>query len=98
MLPSFDFSTCIDQWILGTTAALTLLRLTWRCTRCSFVRVVLSRPLWWLGARLLAVPDASARYAHFRDQALARWEALLLDGEPDQVKRSLAVRRRPRRR
>ena len=42
------------------------------------VRLLAARPLWWLAARLLAVPDASARYVEFRKKALTKWEDFLL--------------------
>ncbi len=42
------------------------------------VRLLLARPLWWLAARLLSVPDARARYAKFSVKVLAKWEDFLL--------------------
>jgi hypothetical protein len=42
------------------------------------IRLLLARPLWWLAARLLSVPDARDRYAEFRVKALAKWEDFLL--------------------
>ena len=84
MLRSFDFSALAGYWSVGLSVVLATLHLVRMCSRRSFLRIPLARPLWWLAARFLALPDASARYARFRDRAIAKWEALLLGERPDQ--------------
>lgn len=83
MLRLFGSGALTDYCAVGLSAVLVVVRFAIRRRRRPFVRVLLARPLWWLAARLLAVPDAHARYASFRDRALVRWEALLLGEEPD---------------
>jgi len=78
MLRSSDFWVLVIQSVIGVSAWLSARRLVPGRERRPFIRVLFARPLWWLAAWLLAVPDASARYARFRVRALARWETLLL--------------------
>jgi hypothetical protein len=88
MLRPFDFSALAGHWSVGLSVVLATLHLVRMGSRRPFLRLLLARPLWWLAARLLALPDASARYARFRDRAIAKWEALLLGEGPNRVKRS----------
>jgi hypothetical protein len=86
MLRSFYFSSIVDLATIATVLGVRCLALS-RLIRRPIVRVLFARPLWWLAARMLALPDASARYAQFRERAMARWENLLLDEEADQIRR-----------
>jgi hypothetical protein len=47
------------------------------------IRVLLARPLWWLGAWALGAPRTPARYAQFRDEAFSAWEQWLLSAPSD---------------
>jgi len=81
MLRSFDLVALVDRSVVGVAAILGVLRIASWWRRQPVVRLMLARPLWWLAARMLAVPDVDARYPDFRDRVLARWEALLLDDQ-----------------
>jgi hypothetical protein len=78
VLRFFDFIELAS----ASAGATCIIKAVWRILTKSehrvVVRLLLARPLWWLGARLLSVPDARARYAKFRVKALAKWEDLLL--------------------
>jgi hypothetical protein len=69
VLRFFDFIELVS----ASAGATYVIKTAWRV-----VRLLLAKPLWWLAARLLSVPDASARYAKFRIRALAKWEDFLL--------------------
>jgi hypothetical protein len=69
VLRFFDFTMLASASAGATYASKVTLRI---------LRLLLARPLWWLAAHLLAVPDASARYVEFRNKALAKWEDFLL--------------------
>jgi hypothetical protein len=75
MLRSFDVGPLLDPSLFGLSGFLILRRLVRRTERGSFMRVPLARPLWYLGARLLGVPDASTHYQQFRPTPLP-------DGKP----------------
>lgn len=81
MLRSFVFSELSDHWVIALPLALAALQIRRRRSRRPFLRLLLARPLWWLAARLLALPDASAAYARFAERAMATWETLLLSEE-----------------
>jgi hypothetical protein len=83
MLRSFDSSALVAHWPVGLSVVLAALHLIRMGSRRPFLRLLLARPLWWLAARFLAVPSASARYARFCDRAIAKWEALLLGEGPN---------------
>jgi hypothetical protein len=88
MLRSFCLSPVVDSAAIAIAMVLGARRLGFKLIRRPIIRVLLARPLWWLGARMLALPSASAGYAQFRDRAMVRWENLLLDEDADQIKRS----------
>lgn len=86
MLPSFLLTAPIHGWSIGFGAiilVIALKRMFSRRERYVTLRLLLARPLWWLAARMLALPDAEARYKEFGVKALARWEGYLLDNRPD---------------
>lgn len=72
--------------VIGSASALAaviyVVKTVWRTLtrreRRIVVRLLLARPLWWLAARLLSVPDARDRYSKFSVEALAKWEDFLL--------------------
>jgi hypothetical protein len=70
--------------LVGASAsAVYVIKTAWRILARSerriVLRLLLARPLWWLVARLLAVPDAHVRYTKFSVQVMAKWEDFLLD-------------------
>jgi hypothetical protein len=83
MLRSFAFNTLAHHWAIGLPLTPVVLLLLRRRDCRPFMRLLLARPLWWLGARFLGLPDASAGYARFRERAVAKWEALLLGEKPN---------------
>jgi hypothetical protein len=78
VLRSFDFLQVADALMSGAWVVGTVWRLVTKRARFAAARVLIARPLWWLAARLLSVPNASARYADFSARALAKWEDFLL--------------------
>jgi hypothetical protein len=83
MLRSFGFGHS-GELLTGGVCALTVLRhvlgrVMSRRGYHAVVRLLLARPLWWLGAYLLSMPDAQSRYAEFQVKALKKWEDVLLD-------------------
>lgn len=89
MLPSFVLAVLWHGWPMGLWALATILKhIFGRRKRHPALRLLIARPLWWLAAHALAVPDAKARYEEFRGKALARWEGYLLDSRPDREDKS----------
>lgn len=79
MLRSFDSIELANTAMCGAWAISALWRMATKGgKRFTFVRLLLARPLWWLAAWLLAVPNRQSRYAKFRATALVRWEDFLL--------------------
>lgn len=47
-------------------------------TGVSWAKLVLARPMWWVGAVLLGVPDRKGKWPAFRDQVFQAWQIRLL--------------------
>ena len=76
MLRSFDFILIADLLAGGMSTFIKgFIR---RRKRFVALRLLIARPLWWLGARFLSVSDRSNRYEQFSVRALEKWEGLLL--------------------
>lgn len=82
VLRFFDFCAFAGPPAALISADLYLYRRAAKVARHPFIRILLARPLWWMAARLLGIPDAAVRYEQFRIKALASWEAFLLSGDP----------------